>query len=77
MLHAWGGYRKTAWGADEYKPSSGGRVDGRWGMIGMNILDSLSTLHVMGMKQEFNEAKDWVATQLKLAQGGPNPKTRP
>ena len=29
MRHAWGGYRAKAWGADEYRPKSGSRVDGR------------------------------------------------
>ena len=34
--------------------------------MGMTLLDSLDTLWIMGMKKEFKEAQEWVATQLSF-----------
>lgn len=65
MAHAWSGYRSKAWGADELKPRSGSRQD-NWGGMGMTLLDSLDTLYVMGMLDEFKEAKEWVAKNLNF-----------
>lgn len=36
MRHAWGGYKKHAWGRDELKPVSRGGVD-NWGSIGVTL----------------------------------------
>ena len=49
-----------AFGADEIKPVSGMRND--WGGMGMTLLDSLDTLWLMGMKEEFDDAKNGFAT---------------
>lgn len=59
MVHTWNGYKSHAWGRDEIKPGTGGYTED-WGGIGMTILDSLDTLWLLGMRQEFDEAMEWV-----------------
>lgn len=59
MKHAWRGYREHAWGRDELKPISG-RGQDNWGGMGVTLVDSLDTLWIMGLKKEFEEAKQWV-----------------
>ncbi|KAI9289547.1 glycoside hydrolase [Umbelopsis sp. AD052] len=53
--HTWTGYRKYAFKHDEVKPNSNGTVDG-FGGWGATLVDSLSTMLVMGFQEEFNEA---------------------
>ena len=65
MQHCWKNYKSHAWGMDELKPVSG-RGDNNWGGMGMTLLDSLDTLWVMGMREEFFEAKDWVQKSLSF-----------
>ncbi|CAE7261298.1 MNS1 [Symbiodinium natans] len=69
-IHAWKGYRDRAWGKDELKPVSGaaGRI---WGNTGLQILDALSTLWVMDLKEQFDEAADWVTQSLKFDHPAP------
>lgn len=69
MKHAWDSYRKYAWGKDELKPLSNRGVD-VWGGMGVTLVDSLDTLWVMGMKQEFEEAKRWVDSSLSFNRAG-------
>ena len=63
MTHAWSGYREQAFGFDELKPVSGGGSMG-WNGVGTTLVDSLDTLWLMGMKDEFYEARDWVRDHL-------------
>ncbi|CAJ1355207.1 unnamed protein product, partial [Effrenium voratum] len=67
--HAWRGYKERAWGKDEMKPVSGspGRV---WGNVGLQILDALSTLWLMDLKEQFNEGADFVEKQLQFDHPG-------
>ena len=65
MQHAWRGYKARAWGGDEVRPRSGTRND-NWAGLGMTLVDSLDTLWVMGMEDEFEEAAQWVATSLNF-----------
>ena len=67
MKHAWKGYRKYAFGKDELLPLSNGGQD-NWGGMGTTLVDSLSTLWIMGMEAEFREAKDWVRDNLDFGQ---------
>lgn len=69
MKHVWSGYKSFAWGRDELKPISNHGQD-NWGGIGMTILDSLDTLYLMGMKDEFNEAVQWVKNSLHFNHAG-------
>ncbi|KAI9319614.1 glycoside hydrolase [Dichotomocladium elegans] len=55
FLHAWNGYKKYAWAHDELKPVSTAHKDpfGGWGA---SLVDSLSTLWIMGLYDEFEAA---------------------
>lgn len=56
MRHAWSNYVKYAWGGNELKPiaktPNSNSVFGD-AKVGATIVDSLSTLWVMGLKEEF------------------------
>jgi hypothetical protein len=67
MRHAWRGYQQHAWGHDELKPISG-RASDNWGGIGCTLVDSLDTLWLMGMKDEFDEAKRYAHTRKGLGE---------
>lgn len=63
MRHAWHGYKTYAWGYDELRPQSK-RGDNNWGAQATTKIDSLSTLWLMGLKEEFYEARDWIRDHL-------------
>ena len=60
--HAWEGYRKYAWGHDELRPIS--RSSSEWFGLGLTIIDSLDTMLLMNLREEFQQAHDWVANSL-------------
>ncbi|KAJ8925240.1 hypothetical protein NQ315_001427 [Exocentrus adspersus] len=60
--HAWRGYKKFAWGHDHLKPITESYND--WFGLGLTIVDSLDTIFIMGLKEEYSEAKDWVDKHL-------------
>ena len=60
--YAWEGYRKYAWGHDELRPVS--KSYSEWFGIGLTIIDSLDTMLLMNLREEFQEARDWVAKSL-------------
>ena len=64
--HAWKEYKSSAWGMDEVKPVS--HSSSTWFNLGLTIIDSLDTIWLMGLDQEFNEARHWVESGLNLAQ---------
>lgn len=53
--HAWEGYKNNAWLHDELLPLSGGRKDPFVGWAA-TVVDSLDTLWIMGLKDEFEDA---------------------
>ncbi|KAI9468919.1 MAG: glycoside hydrolase [Benjaminiella poitrasii] len=59
FLHAWRGYRTYAMGADELRPLSNEPAN-PFGGIGATLLDSLSTMLVMDLQQEFDDVLVWV-----------------
>jgi len=63
MEFAWAGYEKYAFGYDEILPVSSGKKNG-WGGFGTTLVDSLDTLWLMDMKDEFYRARDWVRDSL-------------
>ncbi|KAM0906663.1 hypothetical protein ACQ4PT_016629 [Festuca glaucescens] len=65
MLHAWNSYVKYAWGMDELQPQSKNGVNS-FGGLGATLVDSLDTLYIMGLKDEFQKARDWVAESLSF-----------
>ena len=68
--HAWDGYAKYAWGHNELKPITKkghtASVFGKNTEVGATIVDSLDTLYLMGLTDEFNQAKKWVQMSLDL-----------
>lgn len=64
--HAWKGYKDHAWGYDELRPLSKG--SSTWFNLGLTLIDSLDTMWLMGLKEEFKEARDWVANELIVEQ---------
>ena len=55
FLHSWKGYKKYAWAKDELAPIRGGHAT-TFGGWGATLVDSLDTLWMMGLKDEFDEA---------------------
>lgn len=55
LKHSWAGYKAEAWGHDELSPVEGGYRDPFMGW-GATLADSLDTLWIAGMKDEFEEA---------------------
>ncbi|KAI1112635.1 glycoside hydrolase [Nemania sp. NC0429] len=55
FLHSWTGYKKNAWGHDEIKPISGQFKDPFAGWAA-TLVDSLDTLWLIGLKDEFESA---------------------
>jgi mannosyl-oligosaccharide alpha-1,2-mannosidase len=53
----WKSYQERAWTKDELAPISGGAKD-TFGSWGATLVDSLDTLWIMGLKQEYAEAVD-------------------
>ena len=55
MRFIWRNYHEYAWGRDELKPISR-RGHDNWGGMGVTLVDSLDTLWLMGLKEEFWQA---------------------
>ena len=64
--HAWKAYKMYAWGKDELKPIS--RDSNEWFNLGLTLIDSLDTIWLMGLSKEFDEARDWIENEMKIAQ---------
>ncbi|XP_033732719.1 endoplasmic reticulum mannosyl-oligosaccharide 1,2-alpha-mannosidase-like isoform X2 [Pecten maximus] len=60
--YAWKAYKKYAWGHDEFHPIT--RTHSEWFGVGLTIVDSLDTLVILGLKPEYDDAREWVATEL-------------
>uniref|UniRef100_UPI0037E9AB3E endoplasmic reticulum mannosyl-oligosaccharide 1,2-alpha-mannosidase n=1 Tax=Semicossyphus pulcher TaxID=241346 RepID=UPI0037E9AB3E len=60
--HAWKGYKSYAWGHDELKPIS--KSFGEWFGLGLTLIDALDTMWILGLKEEFAEAKEWIEKTL-------------
>jgi ER degradation enhancer, mannosidase alpha-like 2 len=67
-LHAWAGYRKYAWGHDEFHPLTKKPFDWYGHSLLMTPVDALDTLTVMGLKPQADEARVLIDTQLNLDQ---------
>jgi len=58
MKFAWDRYRINTWGEDELRPIS--NQPNKWFGLGITIIDSIDTLHIMGLKDEFEQAKKFI-----------------
>jgi len=65
MQHAWGNYEKYAFGKDELLPLSGMGKNG-WGGYALTMVDSLDTLLIMNMEEEYERAKKWILRNLNF-----------
>ncbi|XP_031636865.1 mannosyl-oligosaccharide alpha-1,2-mannosidase IA-like, partial [Contarinia nasturtii] len=67
-LHAWTNYKKFAWGHNELRPLTKSGHNGVFGAseLGATIIDSLDTLYIMNLKQQYQEARKWVAEHFTL-----------
>ncbi|XP_042048071.1 mannosyl-oligosaccharide 1,2-alpha-mannosidase MNS1-like [Salvia splendens] len=63
MIHAWSSYEKYAWGHDELQPQTKNGVDS-FGGLGATLVDALDTLYIMGLDEQFQKAREWVAESL-------------
>ncbi|PIO69155.1 glycosyl hydrolase family 47 [Teladorsagia circumcincta] len=64
---AWDSYRKYAWGANELRPvSKTGHSASVFGMgdMGATIVDAIDTLWIMGLKEEYEQARSWIKHSL-------------
>ncbi|XP_026466430.1 mannosyl-oligosaccharide alpha-1,2-mannosidase IA-like isoform X2 [Ctenocephalides felis] len=69
MRHAWAGYERHAWGANEVRPVSGAaHTSSIFGSasLGATIIDSMDTLLVMGMTEEYERARKWVEEEFTV-----------
>jgi len=62
FLHAWRSYEEHAWGDDEVNPLSRTSIKS-FGM-GLTLVDSLDTMHLMGLSSQFAAACEWVKEEL-------------
>uniref|UniRef100_A0A8C6URM0 alpha-1,2-Mannosidase n=1 Tax=Neogobius melanostomus TaxID=47308 RepID=A0A8C6URM0_9GOBI len=62
--HAWRGYRDHAWGHDELKPISKSYAE--WFGLGLTLIDALDTMWILGLVEEFAEAREWVEKELSF-----------
>ncbi|TRM59358.1 glycoside hydrolase [Schizophyllum amplum] len=69
--HAWHAYEKDAMGYDEYHPIShtGSNLGGGQG-IGYTVVDSIDTMLLMHLDDEYQRARGWIANNLSFDQEG-------
>ncbi|KAF0687613.1 Aste57867_20596 [Aphanomyces stellatus] len=63
MEWAWKGYREHAFGSDSLDVQSMGAAIGSHDLA-VSLVDSLDTLYLMGLMDEFNEAAAWAETNM-------------
>ena len=63
-LRVVGCHRDYAWGEDELRPITKERS--QWFNLGLTLVDSLDTLLIMDLKDEFLEARNWVEKSLAV-----------
>lgn len=67
MIKAWSVYEKHAWGANEVDVNSLTELSRSsifYSLRGVTIVDSLDTLLIMGLKDQFKKAQEWVEKSL-------------
>ncbi|HET9029599.1 MAG TPA: glycoside hydrolase family 47 protein [Candidatus Aquilonibacter sp.] len=66
FLHAWTGYKRFAWGADEVKPVSGtpSNFFVPSHSFGLSIIEALDTLYVMELDDELDACVAWLRAHL-------------
>jgi hypothetical protein len=62
---------RDAMGNDEYHPigKSGSNLTDSGG-VGYFIIDSIDTMQVMGLQEEYSRAREWISSELRFDRGG-------
>uniref|UniRef100_G1RCZ3 alpha-1,2-Mannosidase n=1 Tax=Nomascus leucogenys TaxID=61853 RepID=G1RCZ3_NOMLE len=68
MQFAWQSYKRYAMGKNELRPLTKDGYEGNMfgGLSGATVIDSLDTLYLMELKEEFQKAKAWVEESFHL-----------
>ena len=66
--HAWKAYKTYAYGHDELHPIQ--KDFSEWFVLGLTLIDSLDTMWLMNLKEEYKEARDWVDKNLHFDRTG-------
>lgn len=66
FLHAWNGYKRYAWGHDGLRPLSKTPYDWYSVPLYMTALDALDTMILMGLKEEADSVREFIATHLSF-----------
>ena len=62
--HAGRAYKMYAWGKDELRPISKGSNEQY--NLGLTLVDALDTMWLMGLSDEFEEARNWVKEEMVI-----------
>ena len=67
LQHSWAAYERDAFGDDEYHPVSqkGSNLTDA-GAMGYMIIDSIDTMMIMGLDEEYKRARKWIASELSF-----------
>src|SRR5215475_12799117 len=68
FLYAWNAYKQYAWGHDELKPLSKGYHDWHNGTLLMTPVDALDTMILMGLTDEADKTREYIAKNLSFDQ---------
>ncbi|SJL08272.1 related to alpha-mannosidase [Armillaria ostoyae] len=69
--YAWRAYERDAMGSDEYHPiSRNGSNLTDTGGIGYTVIDSIDTMLIMGLDDDYARARTWVADKLSFETNG-------
>lgn len=66
FLHSWNAYKKYAWGHDGLKPLSKTYYDWYSAPLYMSLVDALDTMILMGLKEEADSVREFIATNLSF-----------
>lgn len=66
FLHAWNAYKHYAWGHDQLKPLSKVPWDWYGESLYMTQLDALDTITLMGLNEEADSTREYIATHLSF-----------
>jgi mannosidase alpha-like ER degradation enhancer 2 len=66
FLYSWNAYKQYAWGHDELKPLSKGAHDWYSSSLYMTPVDALDTMILMGLTDEANKTRDFIAQNLSF-----------
>ncbi|KAK2956623.1 putative Mannosyl-oligosaccharide 1,2-alpha-mannosidase MNS2 [Blattamonas nauphoetae] len=69
FLYGWVPYEKHAFGHDEIHPIS--KKPNNWlGGQATSIVDSLATMKLMGLEDEYQRCRDWIKNKMNVYKGG-------